>query len=160
VSVISPVVELESPGWQRLTRPAFGVELSYPAVTPRGHAVERTEERAEDHRGDMERVHLTSGESRELYVEVARFRELAPQDEYRQHRAYLEQRFGADSVTALTETSLGERPAWAYAFRWDEGERAVLLLQVARDTYRIIYDPRSALNTQVIDTLTFAETAH
>ena len=70
---------------------------------------------------------------------------------------YLEQRFGADSITALTETSLLERPAWAYAFRWDEGERSVLLLQVARDTYRIIYDPRSKLNTHVIATLTIAE---
>jgi len=133
------------------------VEFSYPAVTPKGHAVERTEERTEDHRGDMERVHLTSRDSRELYVEVVRFRELAPQDEYLHHRPYLEQRFGADSVTALAETSLREWPAWAYAFRWNEGERSVLLLQVASDTYRIIYDPRSELNAQVIATLTVAE---
>ena len=133
------------------------MEFSYPAVTPKGHAVERTEERTEDHRGDMERVHLTSRDSRELYVEVVRFRELAPQDEYLHHRPYLEQRFGADSVTALAETSLREWPAWAYAFRWNEGERSVLLLQVASDTYRIIYDPRSELNAQVIATLTVAE---
>ena len=150
-------MELEPADWQRFTRPGFRVEFSYPAVTPKGHAVERTEERTEDHRGDMERVHLTSRDSRELYVEVVRFRELAPQDEYLHHRPYLEQRFGADSVTALAETSLREWPAWAYAFRWNEGERSVLLLQVASDTYRIIYDPRSELNAQVIATLTVAE---
>jgi hypothetical protein len=33
----------------------------------------------------------------------------------------------------------------------------VFLLQAACDTYRIIYDPRSQLNTQVIATLTIAE---
>jgi hypothetical protein len=148
---------VEPAGWQPFAHPGFKVELSYPAVTPQGHAVERAEERIQDHRGDIERVHLTSRESRELYVEVARFRELTPPDEYLSHKRYLEQRLGADSVTALTETSLRGRPAWAYAFRWDEGERSVLLLQVARDTYRILYDPRSQLNTQVVATLSVAE---
>jgi hypothetical protein len=143
--------------WQQFRQPGFKVEFSYPAVTPQGRAVERTEERIQDHRGDMERVHLTSRDSAELYVEVVRFRELTPQDEYLQHRPYLERRFGTDSVTALTETSVRERPAWAYAFRWDEGERSALLVQVAPDTYRIIYDPRSALNSQVVATLTVAE---
>jgi hypothetical protein len=148
---------LEHADWLRFTRPGFRLEFSYPAVTPQGHAVERTEEQAVDHRGDIERVHLTSRDSRELYVEVVRFRDLATQDEYLQHRRYLDQRFGADSVSALTETSLREWPAWAYAFRWDDEERSVLSLQVARDTYRIIYDPRSGLNTQVLATLTIAE---
>ena len=139
--------------WQRFEHPGFRVEFSYPTVTPQGRAVERTEERINDHRGDMERVHLTSPDSRELYVEVVRFRELSPQDEYRNHGRYLEQRFGADAVTPLTKTSVGQELAWAYGFRWDDGERSVLLFQVDRDTYRIIYDPRSALNAQVIATL-------
>jgi hypothetical protein len=77
--------------------------------------------------------------------------------EYVRHRPYLEQRFGADSTAALTETNLGRWPAWAYAFRWDVTERAVLLLQVDRDTCRIIYDPRSLLNRQVLATLTLIE---
>lgn len=147
----------EPAGWERLAHPGFRVELSYPAVTPEGHPVERVVERAVDHRGDLERVHLTSRDSRELYVEVVRFRGLAPQDEYLNHRAYLEKRFGADAVTALTETSLRERAAWAYAFRWDDGERSVLLLEVAGDTYRIIHDPGSGLNAQVVATLTVTD---
>ena len=48
-----------------------------------------------------------------------------------------------------------------YAFRWDEEgrpiERAALLLHVAGDTYRVIYDPRSVLNERVIPTLIVAE---
>ena len=155
--VVSLAGEEEPAGWQWVKRPGFRAEFSYPRGTPQGHAVERTEERVEDHRGDMERVHLTSRDSGELYVEVVRFRGLAPEDDYLGHRRYLEQRFGADSVTALRETSVRERPAWAYDIRWDEGERSVLMFHVAGDTYRIIYDPRSRLNAQVVATLTITE---
>lgn len=143
--------------WQRFARPGFRVEFSYPAVTAQGHAVGRVEEQAVDHRGDIERIHISSREGGELYVEVVRFRDLAPQDEYLRHRPYLERRFGADAVSELTETSLLGRPAWAYGFRWDEGERFALLLQVASDTYRVIYDPRSELNAEVLATLTVTE---
>jgi hypothetical protein len=102
-------------------------------------------------------VHLTSPGSTELYVELMRFGGISPRDEYLQHRPYLEQRFGTGSVTELSETSLRGRAAWTYAFRWDEGERSVLLLEVDGDTYRVIYDPRSALNAGVIETLEVVE---
>jgi hypothetical protein len=36
-------------------------------------------------------------------------------------------------------------------------ERAALLLQVGEDTYRVIFDPRSELNDQVIATFTIAD---
>jgi hypothetical protein len=139
--------------WQRLTRPGFKVELSYPVTTPQGHVVER----ADDERGDTQRVHLTSPGSTELYVELMRFGGTSPRDEYLQHRPHLEQRFGAGSVTELSETSLRGRAAWAYAFRWGEGERSVLLFDVDGDTYRVIHDPRSALNADVIATLEVVE---
>lgn len=40
-------------------------------------------------------------------------------------------------------------------FWW--GKRSALLLQVAPDTYRIIYDPRFPPNLQVLDTLTVVD---
>jgi hypothetical protein len=155
--VVSTPVESVPPEWERFTRPGFRLEFSYPAVTPRGQAVDRTEEHVVDHRGDMERIHLSSPDRSELYVEVARFRGIAPDDEYLNHSPYLKQRFGADAVTDLTGTSLQGRQAWSYAFRWDEEgrpmERSALLLHVADDTYRVIYDPRSELNDEVIATI-------
>jgi hypothetical protein len=150
-------VESEPPDWQRFTRPEFAIGFSYPAVTPQRQTVERDEQPFRDYA----RVHLSSPDRQELYLEVVRFHDMAPRDEYQHHRPYLEKRFGADSITPLTETTLRGRPAWAYAFRWDEAERsverAVLLLEIDGDTYRVIYDPRSALNAQVLATITFAE---
>ena len=146
-------------GWKRFT--GFGVEFSYPLTTPQGQTAKRDEERVSDHRGEMERVHVHSADRQELYIEFARFRELTPQHEYANHRPYLEQRFGAGSVTELTQTSLLDRPAWTYSFVWDERgrpmQRAAILLQVGRDTCRIIRDPRSALNDHVLATLTLVD---
>jgi hypothetical protein len=145
--------------WVRLAPPGFRVELSYPAVTPQGQVVDRTDERIEGHpvAGDFERIHLTSPGSEELYVELARFPGRLPEDEYRLHVPSLRQRFGDDSVTALRQVRMGEHLGWAYDFRWDGGERSVLLVQVAGDTYRIVYDPRSTLNPQVVGTLAIAD---
>jgi hypothetical protein len=143
--------------WLRFKRPDFGLAFSYPAVTPDGSPVERTE----DARGDTERVHVRSSDRRELYIEIMRFRQLAPQGEYEQHRPYLEQRFGDGSVSALIQTTFGERPASRYDFGGPEGEgeleRSVILLEGASDTYRIIYDPRSELNDRVLATITLTD---
>jgi hypothetical protein len=73
------------------------------------------------------------------------------------HRPSLEERFGPGSVSALTERSVRGMPAWTYSFKWDEGERSVLLVQVARETYRLIYDPRSELNGRAIATLSVVD---
>jgi hypothetical protein len=145
--------------WRRFR--GFGIEFSYPSTTPQGQAAEEDVERASDHRGELERVHVHSADRQELYIEFARFRELTPEEEYANHKPYLERRFGAGSVTELSQTSLADRAAWTYSFRWnDEGrpmERVAILLQIGRDTCRIIRDPRSALNDQVLATLELVE---
>jgi hypothetical protein len=130
------------PDWARFT--GLGVEFRYPP-----HAARRDEQ--------AELVHVYSADRQELYFEVARFRGLTPQLEYGRHKPYLEQRFGPGSVSELTETSHAGNPAWTYSFGWDdEGrrmERAAVLLQLGADTCRIIRDPRSALNDEVLASL-------
>lgn len=139
--------------WQEFTRPGFRLRFRYPTVTPQGRLVHRVD----DQRGDSIRVHLTARDSQELYVEVARFPTLSPHQEYARHRAYLEQRGGLEAIADLTEARLGQWPAWAYAFRWEQRERSTLLLPVGQDTYRIIHDPRSPLNALVLATVAILE---
>ena len=142
--------------WKRFARPGFLIGFSYPDPTPNGHAVDRDEK---SFRG-YERVHLSSRDRRELYLEVVRFHDLTPEVEYLEHKPYLAGRFGEDSISSLTGASLQDWPAYAYSFGWTEAERpverSVLLLVVAGETYRIISDPRSALNARVIATITTA----
>lgn len=131
-------------------RPGFALRFNYPMMTPEGRVVDRREEDREN----AVRIHITSPGSGEVYVEVMKLSDLTPQEEYARHRPYLEERFGADAVTPFAETRFQSRPAWTYAFRWDEGERSVLSLGIGRDTYRIIHDPCSALNAEIITTIT------
>jgi hypothetical protein len=151
--IASLIVDTETSGWTRLTKPGFLVEFSYPDPTPDGQAVIRDEQSFREYA----RVHLSSPDRRELYLEVVRFHDLAPEDEYRQHKPYLELRFGADAISSLTATRVREWPAAAYSFGWTEQgqpvERSVLLVEVEGETYRIIFDPRSELNARVIATL-------
>ena len=140
-------------GWLEFSRPAFHVRFLYPAVTPRGRPVEITEEK---HDG-THRVHLTAREGDEVYLELVRFPDLQPPDEYARHRAYLMGRFGPDAVSELAPSSLRGWPAFTYAFRGNGLERAVLSLQVGHDTYRIISDPRARLNDDIIATVTINE---
>jgi len=124
----------------------LGVEFEYPA-----EGAQRDDGR--------QRVHVHSPD-RELYFEVARFSELTPHGEYERHKPYLEGRFGAGSVTDLTETTHADSRAWTYSFSWDDDgrpmARTALLLQIGADTCRVIRDPRSALNDEVLATLTLS----
>jgi hypothetical protein len=90
-------VESEVSRWKRFARPGFLIEFSYPEPTPNGQAVDRDEK---SFRG-YARVHLSSRDRRELYLEVVRFHDLTPEDEYLSHKPYLAQRFGADSISSL-----------------------------------------------------------
>jgi hypothetical protein len=136
-------------GWLEFSRPAFRLRFLYPAVTPRGRPVEITEEQHDS----ADRVHLTAREGAEIYLEFFRFPDLQPPEEYARHRVYLVGRFGPQAVSALTATSLRGWPAFTYAFGGNGLERAVLSLQVGRDTYRIISDPRARLNDDIIATV-------
>ena len=140
-------------GWLEFSRPAFRLRFRYPAVTPQGRPVEIAEE---EHDG-AHRVHLTAREGGEVYLELFRFPDLQPPEEYARHRAYLVGRFGPEAVSDLTPSSLRGLPAFAYTFRGNGLERAVLSLQVGRDTYRIISDPRARLNDDIIATVTINE---
>jgi hypothetical protein len=102
-------------------------------------------------------VHLTAREGDEVYLELVRFPDLQPLDEYERHRAYLVGRFGPDAVSELTRSTLRGWPAFTDAFRGTGLERAVLSFQVGRDTYRIISDPRARLNGDIIETVSINE---
>ena len=139
--------------WQLFADPRFELRFRYPLTTPGGHSVEKIE----GQRDDTVRVHLVSQGSQELYFEVMKFLDLSPEEEYQRHKADLVQRFEALTITALDETRLGGLPAYRYALTWPDRERAVILVHKGRATYRIIYDPRSALNAQVLSTVAWEE---
>lgn len=143
--------DLSMESWQLFTDPKFQLRFRYPAVTVEGKAVELEEEETRD----FVRVHLVSRDSQEVYFEVRRYRDLLPQEEYQRHRAYLEERFELEgfTITALTDYRLGMSAAHQYSFQWDNRQRVAILVQQEHFTYRIIYDPVSPINVQILSTV-------
>jgi hypothetical protein len=139
---------LDTSTWQLLEDGRFELRLRYPAVTPGG----RTARIVSGDYDGAPRIQALSGE-RELYVEVVRFPRMAAGEEHTRHRAYLERRFGAGSVSELRETTLAARPAHEYEFRWPEGQRVAVIVSSERWTYRIIYNSASPLNLEVLATV-------
>ena len=97
------------------------------------------------------RMHFASAE-RELYVEIVRFELLPHEEEHARHKAFLEGRSDEHAVSKLEPATLAGRPADTYAFSFPEGRRIALLLSTAAWTYRVIYNPESPLNDEVIAT--------
>jgi hypothetical protein len=140
--------------WQLFSEPGFALRFRYPAETPGGNVVDRIEEAREG----VQRVHLISRDSAEVYFEVRRYADLAPLVAYERQKAELEQRFAQESfaITALQMTELASRPALSYSFTWGQKARVALLVPEAPALYRIIYDPQSDLNAQVLATVEFS----
>jgi hypothetical protein len=137
--------------WQIFTDPGFRLHFRYPAVTPQGNMVEPQDEQT----SDFARVHLISRDSPEVYFEVRQYRDLLPQEEYQRHRAYLEKRFESEgfTITELTPQRIGEAAAHEYSFQWNGKQRVAILIQQGSATYRIIYDPVSPINVQILSTV-------
>ena len=104
---------------------------------------------------DFARVHLISRDSQEVYFEVRRYRDLLPQQAYRRHKAYLENRFESEgfTITGLIDQAVGVSPAHQYSFQWDDRQRVAILIQHEHFTYLIIYDPVSPINVQILSTV-------
>ena len=60
------------------------------------------------------------------------------------------------TVTDLAKTTLAELPAHEYSFTWNGNERKVILVVQAEWLFRVIYDPSSPINLDIVATIRFA----
>ena len=135
--------------WQHFSQPEFALGFQYPQTTPQGHIVEKTERQEE---GAI-RIRFTSKDSYELYFEIAKYDDLSPQIEYQHHKMNLEQRADRFVISELKEIRWMSQPAYEYSIKWRQGTRIVMLIEADKATYRILYDPYSPLNVQVLSTM-------
>jgi hypothetical protein len=135
--------------WQVFSNRRFALQFRYPAQGTDGEPVERVETEEEG----MLRVHVLAPNSREVYFEVTRYDPLSAHAEYQRHHHSLSRQFDPLTVSDLTATPVGSLPAYQYTFEWDQGRRSVLLVERGNSTYRILYNPRFAINGQILSTV-------
>ena len=123
----------------------FGLSLQYPISTPSGQQV----------RFDDIRFHAQSEDGREVYFEVTRHLNMTAASVYEKEReSVVEQRQA--TVTELEKANFVELPAHEYSFTWNGNERKVVLVEHGEWLYRVIYDPRSPINLDIVATIRFA----
>jgi hypothetical protein len=135
--------------WQHFVYPGFALGFRYPQTTAQGHIVEKVESQTDE----AIRVHITSKDSHELYFEITKYINLPAQVEYQEHKEYLENRPGEYVVSDLKEIGWMSQRAYEYSIKWHQGRRVVILMEADNATYRILYDPNSPLNAQILSTL-------
>lgn len=135
--------------WLHFTDLRFGLGFQYPEITHQGHFVEWTESEEKD----FVRVHFRSKDSREVYFEITNYQDLSAQMEYQRHKENLEKRPEGFSVTDLKAIRWMSQPAYEYSIKWSQAARVAMLIEAENITYRILYDPYSPVNVQILLTL-------
>ena len=131
--------------WEEVQLSNFGLSLRYPTSTPSGQQV----------RFDDIRLHAQSEDGSEVYFEVTRHLNMTAASLYQKERdSVFSQRQAM--VTDLSKTTFAESPAHEYSFTWNGKERKVVLIEQAEWLYRVIYDPRSPVNLDIVGTIQFA----
>ena len=110
-------------------------------------------EKVESQVDEAIRLHFTSKESHELYFEITKYINLPAEVEHQKHKESLENRPGEYVVSDLKEIRWMSQPAYEYSIKWRQGARIVTLIETENTTYRILYDPNSPLNVQILSTL-------
>jgi hypothetical protein len=131
--------------WEELRLSNFGLTLQYPTSTPSGQQV----------RFDDIRLHAQSEDGREVYFEVTRHLNMPAASLYEKERETVINLRQA-IVTDLAKTTFAELPAHEYSFTWNGNERKVVLVEHGEWLYRVIYDPRSPINLDIVATIRLA----
>jgi hypothetical protein len=142
---------IDTSTWLTFSDSKLAITFRYPETTPEGQPV-RIEEKIVE---ASSRFHLRSADDREVYFEIGRYWQLSDGEVYRRFRQDIETRLAGLQVDEPSPTLVAGRPAARLAFRWAGKERVALFLEEPPGSYRVIYDPRSVVNREMLDTLAF-----
>lgn len=124
-----------------------GLQFDYPAATPDGQTVRL--DRSEH--GVMRRVHALSDDLAAVYFELRVYDEpRRPADDWDQLSEYLSATYVGLESTPLVPAKLNALPAESARFHWPAKRRVIYYVVVGERLARIIYNPESALNEQIL----------
>jgi hypothetical protein len=137
-----------------ITDSEHNYSVQIPNTTPKGQPVEIL---MDQHEG-THRVHAQSPDSSDLYFEIVSAPRLINHEEaVAQQKAFLSSQSSDAAITAAKHSLVGNFDATEFGFEGTLGGRwkvrHFIFLDSAVRTYRIIYDPRSQVNEQILDSL-------
>jgi len=137
-----------------ITDTEHNYSLRIPTTTPSGQPIEIVK----DQRTGAHRIHAQSPDAAELYFEIVSASGLINHEEaVAQQKAFLSSQSFDAAITATKQSVVRSFAASEFGFEGTLGGRwkvrRFIFLDSALRTYRIIYDPRSTVNEQILDSL-------
>jgi hypothetical protein len=137
----------------RVADPARGYSLDIPRATSAGLSVEIVR----DERDGRHRLHLQSPDASEVYVEIVTYpSRIAHGPAVAEEQRFLRERSPTGRLTEPVAGVIGRLPATVFDFDGPLGDlarvRRFAFVDSPLRTYRIVFDPTSATNVEVIDT--------
>ena len=133
------------PAWQEFTLPGFGLRLHYPTSASDGDPV----------RMDDARFHFRTMSSPEIYFEVSRHLGRGAREFYEREAAAIRRADPHVTISEPVDTSFAGSDALRFVVTFTDRERAFTLVERGGYLYRVIYDPRSAVNLDIMATIEF-----
>ena len=137
--------------WTTYSNSQLSITLQHPWPTPLGHLVNIVEKSSEI----SYRIHLLTEESSEVYFEIGRYHMLPLTKAIHLFQKELTKANSQMEISPAEATTFATRPAYRLTARWPEKERIVTFIDLEGIVYRIIYDPASAINQQILESLAF-----
>jgi len=137
--------------WLIYSHSDLSANLKYPNPSPLGNLVLIKEYKTPS----SFRVHFSSDGSDEVYFEVGRFFDLSPQQAVDQFIRDVTSRIEHLEIDPVQEFTFADAPTRRLSIRWPGKQRIILFIDKSDELYRIIYDPNSSINAQILDTFQF-----
>jgi hypothetical protein len=142
------------PSWSRFTSPQFPFRVSFPDPTPGGAPVVVHQRGGE---GGY-RLHLVSEGSDEVYFELGRYEQLTRQAAVEAFIQDVSGRIEGLHHSQLVEIEWHGQPAARFSIDWPGKERIILFFERDAVLYRIIYDPASLVNQEILASFEWLDT--
>lgn len=136
-----------------LTNQQLAVSLQYPDPTPLGSSVSINEKVT----AVSYRIHLISDASNEVYFEVGYYPTLSLAEAMTHFKQELVAQTQEVVIGEAVDIMFGAYAGCRFSVRWPEKKRVITFFVRDGATYRVIYNPASPLNGQILATLAFMD---
>jgi len=133
------------PDWLSFSVPGLGLSFRYPGVAADGERVEM----------DDFRAHFRTMDSAQVYFEISQHTGVSPNELYRREAAAIRRANPDARVSDAESVSFAGCAARRFTVTFPDKERVFTLIEREGRVYRVIYDPRSAVNEEIINTISF-----
>jgi hypothetical protein len=137
--------------WRLFSDPRFALAFHYPDPTPGGKPITVRESQP----GGAIRVHLISVGSEEVYFEITRYNGQTAESLHARLGNDLPLQIPTVQISPAEPVIVAGAPALSGSFFWAGNRRDFFMIDVNESVYRILYNPASVLNREIMQTVQF-----